>query len=182
MSDLDDISAANVSDVIKISDDLVEFPVVFELVIDDHVPYVDPAAYKLKASDYSLQTIPSIKPVNYYITSGDAVEKTKVLDRDLWKLAGDLRKILIDVLSAYFKVDSKAAQRMLKEGIGKAAAHVTNFISYESAVWKSAGRSRKLLGLLTRARGRDIFLETEWDHNHRLLCVRKNPRAANQKE
>lgn len=182
MSDLDDISAANVSDIVKISDDMIEFPVVFELVIEDHVPYVDPAAYNLNPSDFLLTVIPSKKPVNYYITSGDAVEKTKVLDRDLWKLAGDLRKLLIDIVSAYFKVDSKTAQRMLKDGITDADEHVNNFISYESAVWKSAGRSRKLLSLLTRARGRDIFLETEWDHNHRLLCVRKNPRAANQKD
>ena len=181
MSDQDDISAANVSDVIKISDDLVEFPVVFELVIDDHVPYVDPIVYKLKLSN-SLSNIPVIKPVNYYITSGDAVEKTKILDRDLWKLAGDLRKILIDVVSLYFKIDSKAAQRMLKESTAKFPAHIANFISYENAVWKSAGRSRRLLSLLTRARGRDIFLETEWDHQHRLLLVRKNPRAATKKE
>jgi len=119
-----------------------EPPVVFELVLDDHVPFVNP-------SDFGL-TCEFVKPNDYFVTSGDAVAKTKALERDLWALAAVLRRQLNSRSPASFK-------------------------RYEKAVWGAAGKARALLNRLIKARGSACFLETDYD-DHRLLCIPKNPR------
>jgi len=120
-------------------------PTVYELVIYDHVPFVNPADYKVEFE--------SIDPHYYFITSGDAVEKTRVLEREMWELAGKVRKHIKTI---------KKPTKLQKE--------------YEKAVWNAAGKARTLLRRLREARGTDCFLETEWD-DHKLLCVAKNPRS-----
>lgn len=57
--------------------------------------------YDIEISDddvaFSINIEDLLKPVNpseYFITSGEAVEKSKRLDKDIWKLAGDCRKFL----------------------------------------------------------------------------------------
>lgn len=119
-----------------------ESPGVFELVLDDHVPFVDPAEYGLSCD--------CVRPRDYFVTSGDAVAKARVLEKDLWALAAVLRKQLTSRSSASLR-------------------------RYEKAVWAAAGRARALLNKLIKARGAACFLETDYD-DHRLLCIPKNPR------
>lgn len=57
----------------------------YELNIDEHVPYVNPADYNI--SDFAVP-----KPTDYFVTSGDAVVKAEHLNRDMWQCAGEARK------------------------------------------------------------------------------------------
>lgn len=151
----------------KIGDPIGEPPPdVYELVIDAHVPFADPLVYGLNDEPY-------VKPSDYYITSGDAVEKTKVLEKDLWVLAGDLRKRCCQYIAEEKKCTYVKAQEWYRKGFRPAGRR--QFAMYEEAVWKSAGASRRLLNALKKAKGKNVFLETEWD-SHRLLCIPKNPR------
>lgn len=159
------------SEHIKIGDDYQDRPAVFELVVYDHVPFVDPRNYGLTAADYLDRCI---DPARYYITSGDAVEKTKVLERDIWNLAGDLRKQSYVMIEKELNCSSAQAQKQFRDGIRP--RRPKRFSEYESDVWKAAGAARKLLNALIKARGEDCFLETEWD-SHKLLCIPKNPRS-----
>jgi len=152
---------------VKIGDDFgPERPAVFELVIEDHVPFVDPKAYGLTDVGY-------VKPHDYFVTSGDAVEKTRVMDRDLWKLAGDLRKHVYHLIAEENKCSPNEAQDLFRDGV--LPKHPPRFVEYESAVWKAAGQSRKLFNALLKAKGDAIFLETEWN-DHVLHVIPKNPR------
>lgn len=150
----------------KIGDPIGEPPPdVFELIIDDHVPFANPEVFCVQMQ--------YIKPSDYYITSGDAVEKTKILERDLWNLAGELRKLSCNLISKEHDCTYVKAQELYRQGVRP--KDPSGLAQYEDAVWKSAGASRKLLNALKKAKGPNIFLETEWD-SHRLLCIPKNPR------
>lgn len=141
-------------------------PAVFELVLTDHVPWVNP-------SDYGLD-VTGINPNDYFITSGDAVEKAKILDRDLWQLAGFLRKELFRLLMEEHQCTQAKAQELFKNDIRPSSQ--PRLGEYEAEVWKAAGQSRKLINALKTAKGSNCFLETEWNNNHCLLCIPKNPR------
>lgn len=114
----------------------------YQLTISEHVPYVDPRSYGI--------AVDGVDPAQYFVTSGDAVEKTKVLERELWELAGTVKKAV---------------------GKSKLAKHK----KLVAEVWSAAGKARALLALLTRVRGDAIFLECEW-REHVLYVVPKNPR------
>lgn len=157
--------------LVKIGECFVEKPSVFELVIYDHVPFVDPKKYGLNSLEYVEQ---QIDPALYFVTSGDAVEKTKVLEKDIWNLAGNLRKQSYKLIEKEHKCSSVEAQHKFRNGVRPTKPK--SFSDYESEVWKSAGLARKLLNALISARGDDCFLETEWE-NHKLLCIPKNPRS-----
>lgn len=145
-------------------------PSVYELIIEDHVPFVDPVSYGLSDQAY-------VKPADYFITSGDAVEKTKVLERDMWNLAGSLRKRCYEIMAEENNCTYVKAQDLYRKG--SRPKHPAGLKDYEEAVWKAAGCCRKLLSNLKKAKGTNIFLETEWD-SHRLLCIPKNPRRQPQ--
>jgi hypothetical protein len=119
-------------------------PSVFELVIDDHILHVDPNKFGVECE--------SINPKDYFVTSGDAVEKAKALERELWQLAGRVR--------------GGCCTKGGKKAVGK----------YEKAIWKEAGQARSMVNKLKEARDDACFLETEWDR-HKLLCIPKNPRG-----
>lgn len=140
-------------------------PAVFELVISDHVPWVDPADYGLDRD--------GINPHDYFITSGDAVEKAKILDRDLWQLAGSLRKEMFQLIAGEQGCDPLKAQELFRTGTRP--QNPPRFHEYEAEVWRAAGQCRKMVNALKTAKGVNCFLETEWDC-HRLLCIPKNPR------
>ena len=140
-------------------------PAVFELVLSDHITWVDPKEYGLDR--------PGVNPRDYFVTSGDAVEKAKVLDRDLWQLAGALRREMFVLIADEHKCSTVQAQELFRHGT--VPTEPPRFAEYESAVWKAAGQSRKLLAALKLAKGVNAFLETEWE-SHRLLCIPKNPR------
>ena len=114
---------------------------VYELVIQDHIQYIDP-------KDYKLNSVLDIRPSEFFVTSGDAVEKTKALVREY--------KFIINQLSVKF-VSSKLAD------------YVADLILQQNA-------AEDMLNLLIKARGTNVFLETEWNQHH-LLCIPKNPRA-----
>lgn len=151
----------------KIGDPITDPPsTVFELVLSDYEIFVNPRKFGLSRT--------GIKPTDYFVTSGDAVEKAKVLDEDMWQLAGSLRKELFSSVETEYDCDRKAAQKLISSG--KLSDSLTKLSEYETAVWKAAGQARKLLTALKLAKGVNCFLETEWD-NHRIICVAKNPRA-----
>jgi hypothetical protein len=140
-------------------------PSVYELNILEHVPWVNPRKYGIKEE--------SVDPRDYFVTSGDAVEKAKVLEKDLWALAGKLRKRVLATIAKERKCGSKKAFALYRSGT--APKKPKKLREYESAVWSAAGRARKLIRALSNARGEDCFLETEWD-SHVLLVIPKNPR------
>lgn len=140
-------------------------PAVFELVIGEHVPWVNPKEYGLDRD--------GINPHDYFITSGDAVQKARILDQDLWQLAGALRREMFEIISAENNCDQLHAHELFRSGTRP--QNPAGFAAYEAAVWKAAGQCRKLLNALKLAKGVNCFLETEWD-SHRLLCIPKNPR------
>lgn len=139
----------------------------YHLILEDHVEYVDPSSFGL-TEEY-------VNPADYFITSGDAVQKAKVLERDLWHLAGELRKKSYAIICKEQKCDHQKAVSLYSEGTRPKSPK--KFKEYEAAVWKAAGASRKLLNSLIKARGTNIFLETEWNQ-HKLLVIPKNPRKS----
>lgn len=157
--------------LVKIGESYDNKPAVFELVIYDHVPFVDPVQYGLKTTEFISR---SIDPAKYFVTSGDAVEKTKILEKDIWNLAGDLRKLSYQIIEKEHRCSAAESQKKFRQGVRPIKPK--QFSEYESDVWKAAGCARKLLNALIAARGEDCFLETEWD-NHKLLCIPKNPRS-----
>jgi len=116
---------------------------VYELVIYDFLKILDPP------QGFQLE---KIDPQDFFVTSGDAIQKTEYLSRRLWEYAG-------------------AARSQLK------AMHPQTKVAkeFEKMCWTQAGASLKLMNKLKSARGSAIFLETEW--NEHVLTLRpKNPR------
>jgi hypothetical protein len=133
--------------------------------LDDHVAWVDPHKYGLDRE--------GINPNDYFITSGDAVEKARILDKDLWNLAGSLRREVFTIIAKENNCDHIRAQELFRQGVKPRKP--AKLADYEAAAWKAAGQCRKLLNNLRLAKGINTFLETEWN-NHQLLCIPKNPR------
>lgn len=141
-------------------------PSIYELVLSDHIDYANPRSFGIKSEN-------GINPYDYFVTSGDAVEKAKVLERDLWQYAGELRRRVFEIIAKECDCDISEAQRLYRNGTRPNKPRRLG--EYESAVWRSAGQSRKLLNALKKVKGSDCFLETEWEDHH-LLCIPKNPR------
>lgn len=98
--------------------------------------------YELRFSDFvqKLNPPPSsnlepLDPANYFITSGDAIQKTI-------KLLSDLKE------------HSKKLKSIQKKGPA--------FRTYSVKVAKATDGARKMLKALQKARGKAVFLETEW--------------------
>lgn len=124
----------------KIGEKFSERPDVYQLVVNDHITFVDPLYY-------GLTNVKSIDPNRYFVTSGDAVEKTRVL------------------LSHY--------SSLIIELEAKAEPHLTDYVK---ALKIAAGQCAVLLQSLKEAKGDNCFLEIEWE-NHVLKCIPKNPRS-----
>lgn len=140
-------------------------PQVFQLVVEDHVKFVNPKTYGIKEE--------FIDPHDYFITSGDAIQKAKILERDLWGLASRLRQRVVELIMKEKNISAAKARERYKKGHGP--QRPKKLKDYEKAVWAAAGQARRLINNLKKARGDACFLETEWD-DHRLLCIPKNPR------
>ena len=152
----------------KVGDPIPEDrPAVFQLIIQDIVDNVKPKSFGISSEK-------GIDPNMYFVTSGDAVEKAKVLQKDMWQYAGQVRKRCLEIIATENKCSAAKAQALYRKG--KRPKKPKRFGDYESAVWKAAGQCRRLVNLLTQAKGNDCFLETEWD-DHKLLCIPKNPRS-----
>lgn len=142
-------------------------PAVFELTISDIVDNVKPKSFGISSET-------GIDPNMYFVTSGDAVEKAKVLQKDMWQYAGQVRKKCLTIIAAENNCSVAKAQALYRKG--KRPKKPKKFGEFEAAVWKAAGQCRKLVNFLIQVKGDDCFLETEWE-DHKLLCIPKNPRA-----
>lgn len=140
-------------------------PQTFELVLDDHIQAVHPKTFGIKEE--------FIDPRRYFITSGDAIQKARVLEQDLWQLAARLRKRVIEQIQREHRITQQEARKRYNDGCG--TQRPKRLRDYEQAIWTKAGHARRLMNQLKKARGDNCFLETEWD-DHRLLCIPKNPR------
>lgn len=94
-----------------------------------------------------------INPEDYFITSGDAVQKTKYLCKVLWRYAGQARRELRSIQSP------TAAD-----------------LDFEKDCWKQAGAATKMLHALAKVKGEHVFLETEWNSDRTLRVIAKDPR------
>lgn len=141
---------------------------VFILDVEQYVPILDP-------TKHGMPTAKKFDPNAYFITSGDAVQKSKVLERDLWTYAGYVRKLSCERIAAEKKITYAKAQELHRSG--QRPKQPASWVEFEKDVWKAAGAARKLVAKLIQVRGESIFLETEW-HNHSLLCIPKDPRNA----
>lgn len=124
----------------KIGEKFTSRPDAFRLIVNDHITFVDPARYNLK-------NVTIIDPNRYFITSGDAVEKTKVLLKHYQQLVIELESANDGTLTEYLNATKIASQQC-----------------------------EVLLQHLKDAKGDNCFLEIEWDC-HVLRCVPKNPRV-----
>lgn len=120
----------------------------YELDVYDFLQVLDPP----KGFDLS-----RIDPNDYFVTSGDAIQKTQYLTKVLWENAGNARRQLNDI----------------EEPNGEQ-------IEFESDCWKQAGAVRRLMNALLEAKDKNVFLETEWKE-HRLIVIPKNPRLRKNK-
>lgn len=120
----------------------------FNLVVHDHVPFVRPTDYGVVVTDDDYPG--HVDPAYYFVTSGDAVQKALVMERDLKALASWART---------------------RYGQSKQSKHK----KYVEAVQEALSKGKKLLALLRKIRGEDIFLEVEW-RDHLLWAIPKNPR------
>ena len=157
------------SEYVKIGKSYNAKPPVFELDIYEHVPPIDPSNYGLDQHVYKC-----IDPAKYFITSGDAVEKAKVLCRDLNNLSSELLNRTLELIAKEYGCMIDQAQEHFDNGTRPSKQKMFN--KYQSKVHKAAQSAQKLLNDLILARGEDCFLETEWD-DHVLLCIPKNPRS-----
>ena len=121
---------------------------VYELRVYDFLEILDPPP------NFDL---PRIDPQDYFITSGDAIQKAGYLISILWEYAGNARKQLNKLQS------SKPKKWTAKD------------VKFEKKCWEQAGAAQRMQKTLEETRGEDIILETEWNE-HRVLCIPKNPR------
>lgn len=121
----------------------------FKLVIHDHVQPFNPV-------DHGVDDIRAIDPADYFVTSGDAVEKAKVLAGDLWDVAKQAK-------AKYGSSKNKKHKALIDE------------------IWRVASRASQFIRTLEGVRGDAIFLETDW-LDHTLYVVPKNPRSKDDAE
>lgn len=105
--------------------------------------------------------LPIFDPYKYFITSGDAISKTKVMSKDLWEYAGKARKAI--------------------NALGKKACKYSK--KFEKKCWESAGGATLLINALKDAKGDAVFMEVEWgghidddDEGYTLCVTPKRPR------
>lgn len=115
----------------------------FILDIDLYLKIFRPKDYHVFREEFN--------PSNYFVTSGDAIRKTKRLLKDL--------QIYKSEIIAYIEAVEPEKSEEIR-----------------IALEKQLGEGRRLLQDLITAKGENCFLETEWD-NHTLLVIAKNPRT-----
>jgi hypothetical protein len=121
----------------------------FTLVVNDYVPFIDPVNYGIDQEEMA-----GINPADYFVTSGDAVSKATMLEKEMWTLAGIAQK-----------------------RFGRSKVKVRR--QFAAALWKAAGKCRALVNKLKKVRGSALWLETAWE-DHKLICVPKNPRKKDE--
>lgn len=112
----------------------------------------------------------TIDPKDYFITSGEAVTKGTVLERDLWNTYSHFTSLAYEVLEEKFDnpVDAFRHGELLKI---EEELHLCLI-----RCWRGACQARYLITHLTEARGPHLFLETDWSEGQ-VVCYPKNPRG-----
>jgi len=180
-----------------------EFHLIGDPIKDDNKPPVFEFRLKDHLNDISIATFgldpdtPHLDPADYFITSGDAVNKAQKLERDMWSLAHTLRnnrpkkvkKSDVVKLCTCPKCSAKPENQCRspsgrktktphserRDELEKKLEYNKRFAEYEKAIWSCARKSREVVKHLIEARGVDCFLETEW-RDRALLVIPKNPR------
>jgi hypothetical protein len=111
-----------------------------------------------------------VTPKNYFITSGEAIIKSSVLEEDLWSQYTKLYKHCIGILREHYEHPNEAIKSGLLADIDETIQKCLN------SCWKSACQSTYLTINLIEARGTCLFLETDW-YGGLITCYPKNPRG-----
>lgn len=118
-------------------------PETYELKIYDHISIIDPMKY-------GAPDIPKIDPKNWFVTSGDALIKSQVLEKHIATTKHEVKK-------RYLSNKTNGLSRLLKD------------------LDQAHRQAKKLVLLMKTIKGPNIFLELEWV-NHDLILTPKNPR------
>lgn len=111
-----------------------------------------------------------VDPKQYFITSGEAIIKCAVLEKDLWDIYQIILKKAFETLKKEFD-DPIVGLRS-----GKLFKIDEELQLCLTQVWHSACQARHLMIHLTEARGPNLFLETDWAEGQ-VVCYPKNPRG-----
>lgn len=117
-------------------------------------------------------------PKNYFVTSGEAVEKMKYMLIDIDNKLTELLNIILKSIMGSIKGKKPKALAHFKNG-DKLPKSLLPYKTYYDYIGSCKKEAKILLTLLRKFRGTNCFLETEWD-SHRLLCISKNPRMKDE--
>lgn len=117
-------------------------------------------------------------PRNYFITSGEAIEKTKYMLIDLSNKMAHLLDVILKSIMGAIRDKKAVALAHFKAGKSLPKSMIP-YKTYYDYIVTSKKDARNLLMILKKFRGKNCFLETEWD-SHRLLCISKNPRMKDE--
>ncbi len=117
-------------------------------------------------------------PKDYFVTSGEAIEKMKYMIIDIDNKTIKLYDILLKSIMGSIKGKKPEAAAYLKSG-QKLPKSLLPYKTYYDFIGTCKKEAKLLLILLRKFRGTNCFLETEWD-SHRLLCISKNPRMKDE--
>lgn len=112
----------------------------------------------------------NIDPKQYFITSGEAIIKCAVLEKDLWDTYQIIIKKAVETLRA------ECDDPIVGLRTGKLFKIDEELQLCLTQVWHSACQARHLMIHLTEARGSNLFLETDWAEGQ-VVCYPKNPRG-----
>jgi len=129
---------------------------------------IDKWVYPLNIKHKSINK--SIDPKKYFVTSGEAVTKSTVLENDLWEIYKQLLKLTIEIFE---DEDLEALYSLRINMLSKFDKQLQKCLL---ECWKSSCQARYLTIHLTEARGTHLFLETDWQDGD-IVCYPKNPRG-----
>ena len=113
-------------------------------------------------------------PSYYFVTSGEAVEKITFMLIDIDQKTGLLLDLMAKSVMGPLHLKKTEAIKRIKSQKGLPKS-LNDLMTYYQYMVDSKKVAKMLLILLKKFRGKNCFLETEWD-SHRLLCIAKNPR------
>ena len=121
----------------------------FQLIVSNYLNILKPPRGLMGNDGHAL---PSFDPDGHFITSGDAVQKTEQLCRDLIEY-----------------------RQLVEHGIERLEDSKQSFIDFHAACSAALDNAKRMKSDLIKARGTAIFMECEWIERI-LLVVPKNPR------
>jgi hypothetical protein len=113
-------------------------------------------------------------PSYYFVTSGEAVEKITYMIIHIDEKTCLLLDLMAKSVMGPLHLKKAEAIKRIKSGKNLPKS-LCDLMMYYQYMVDSKKVAKTLLALLKKFRGKNCFLETEWD-SHRLLCIAKNPR------